>query len=352
MSRRPCSVTLAQCEARYGPLLSRVARDLAPWESTGITDGMVAARLRAVSTVGDDLVVGSRNGTLAVAKVRPRGHKGRGVKSYAHIKAALETVCDVPDGDLVYSTSDHAPQGLDDPGGSSTPEYAPLHIFCVRASDRLSVAAPEASSFGTDYDAVVADLRATAPTKTDSTKLWFAGKISGPGNEARAAAGRLAAKHPDLFDVRLTSGDARVALEDQCARRYALYLHGSACSGRLKRLVHCGSALVFPRRAGGVDNATYEEFFYDRLVVPGETVVPAADVADLVRGMTDVRDDPEPAARIAAELAARATELNDESVACYWAYLFRENARLRRKGSAAYAAAQTATPRRRKRRRK
>ena len=38
MARRTCSVTLAQCEARYAPLLARIARDLAPWEATGITD--------------------------------------------------------------------------------------------------------------------------------------------------------------------------------------------------------------------------------------------------------------------------------------------------------------------------
>ena len=92
MARRTCSVTLAQCEARYAPLLARIARDLAPWEATGITDAMVAARVARRSAVGDDLWLGARNGTLAVARVKPKGYKGRGHKAYAHLKQALETL--------------------------------------------------------------------------------------------------------------------------------------------------------------------------------------------------------------------------------------------------------------------
>ena len=48
----------------------------------------------------------------------------------------------------------------------------------------------------------------------------------------------------------------------------------------------------------------------------------------------EARADPAPARRAAAELARRAAALlSEESVACYWAALFRENARLRRKGT-------------------
>ena len=74
------------------PLLARIARDLAPWEATGITDAMVDARVARRSAVGDDLWLGARNGTLAVARVKPKGYKGRGHKAYAHLKQALETV--------------------------------------------------------------------------------------------------------------------------------------------------------------------------------------------------------------------------------------------------------------------
>ena len=332
MARRTCSVTLAQCEARYAPLLARIARDLAPWEATGITDAMVDARAARRSAVGDDLWLGARNGTLAVARVKPKGYKGRGHKAYAHLKRALETVCDVPDGSILYSTSDHAPDLAHVDGAA--PSHAPLHVFCARRADRLSVLAPEAPSFGVDYDAIVAKLRDNA-NKSGDDRLWFAGKVAGPGNEARAAAGRLASARPDLLDVRLSAGDARVGAEDQCRHAFALYLHGSACSGRLKRLVHCGSAIVFPKAAGGVvPDGQYEEFFYDALIEPGRTVVPAADVADLERVMDEARADPAPARRAAAELDRRAAALlSEESVACYWATLFRENARLRRKGA-------------------
>ena len=83
--------------------------------------------------------------------------------------------------------------------------------------------APEAPSFGVDYDAVVSRLRENA-NKSGDDRLWFAGKVAGPGNEARAAAGRLASARPDLFDVRLSAGDARVGAEDQCRHAFALYL--------------------------------------------------------------------------------------------------------------------------------
>ena len=77
----------------------------------------------------------------------------------------------------------------------------------------------------------------------------------------------------------------------------------------------------------------YEEFFYDALI-DNATVVAAADVADLERVMDEARADPAPARRAAAELDRRAAALlSEESVACYWAALFRENARLRRKGT-------------------
>ena len=127
------------------------------------------------------------------------------------------------------------------------------------------------------------------------------------------------------------------------SRRYLLYLHGSACSGRLKNLLRCGSLVVFPFRAGGLFNVpdasghsrgvVYEEFFYHRLVRANETVLRPNDLPELLPLVKYVRSRDDDARRMAEFTQERALrELSVEAAMCYWAVLLAEVAELQRLG--------------------
>ena len=187
------------------------------------------------------------------------------------------------------------------------------------------------------------------PWENRTDKLWFRGQIwRGGGNDARRAVAQfLRGNHPDgnpwaeVLDI----AEGGVGAHDQCTHKYLLYLHGSACSGRLKNLLRCGSLVVFPRSAGGVYNApdkhgrgygqgiVYEEFFYHRLVLENETVVRPDQLVDLLPFVKILRRYDDASRRIGEAARARATrELSVEAAMCYWAVLLAEVGALQRRG--------------------
>jgi len=191
------------------------------------------------------------------------------------------------------------------------------------------------------------------PWANRTDKLWFRGQIwRGGGNDARrAVASFLRGNHPDgnpwaeVLDI----AEGGVGAHDQCTHKYLLYLHGSACSGRLKNLLRCGSLVVFPRSAGGMYNApdkkgrgygqgvVYEEFFYHRLVLENKTVVRPDQLVDLLPLVHLLRRYDDASRRIGEAARARATrELSVEAAMCYWAVLLAEVGALQRRGGFAF----------------
>ena len=355
-NRTTCSTTVDQCRAAYPDLLRRIDWDLAPWRlNGGITPNATQRRYDEAVGNGDQLAISVRGGRAHVQRWG-RGYKSRTVTAQNMITRSLERVCGVPSvSKFVYTTSDHAP-----PPDSKQAGKAPLGIWCRRADDPYSVAAPEGSFLvNGDNGNTPMKVNATAhalemarhapPWKNRTDKLWFRGQIwRGGGNDARRAVAQfLRGNHPDgnpWADV-LDIAEGGVGAHDQCTHKYLLYLHGSACSGRLKNLLRCGSLVVFPRSAGGVYNApdkhgrgygqgiAYEEFFYHRLVLENETVVRPGELVDLLPWVGLLRRYDDASRRIGEAARARATrELSVEAAMCYWAVLLAEVGALQRRG--------------------
>ena len=153
-NRTTCSTTVDQCRAAYPQLLRRIDWDLAPWRLGGITPN--ATRLRYDEAVGnsDQMSVSVRGGRAHVQRWG-RGYKSRSVTAQNMITQSLERVCGVPVvSRFVYTTSDHAP-----PPDTKQAGKAPLGIWCRRADDPYSVAAPEGSFLVNDSMATTATLR-------------------------------------------------------------------------------------------------------------------------------------------------------------------------------------------------
>ena len=359
-SRTTCSTTVDQCRAAFPDLLRRIDWDLAPWRlNGGITPNQTRLRYDEAVGNGDQLAISVRGGRAHVQRWG-RGYKSRTVTAQNMITRSLEHVCGVPAvSKFVYTTSDHAPPPTEAQAGK-----APLGIWCRRADDPYSIAAPEGSFLvNGDNGNVGNKVNATAhalemekhapPWANRTDKLWFRGQIwRGGGNDARRAVAQfLRGNHPDgnpwaeVLDI----AEGGVGAHDQCTHKYLLYLHGSACSGRLKNLLRCGSLVVFPRSAGGVYNApdkhgrgygqgiVYEEFFYHRLVLENETVVRPDELVDLLPWVGLLRRYDDASRRIGEAARARATrELSVEAAMCYWAVLLAEVGELQRIGGFAF----------------
>ncbi len=355
-NRTSCRTTVEQCRAAYPDLLRRIDWDLAPWRlNGGIKPNQTQLRYAEAVGNGDQVAISVRDGRAHIQKWG-RGYKSRTVTAQNMITQSLARVCGVLDvSKFVYTTSDHAP-----PPTEEQVDKAPLGIWCRRADDPYSVAAPEGSFLvNGDNGNVPMKVNATAhalemqkhapPWKNRTDKLWFRGQIwRGGGNDARrAVANFLRGNHPDgnpwaeVLDI----SEGGVGAHDQCTHKYLLYLHGSACSGRLKNLLRCGSLVVFPRSAGGVYNApdrkgrgfgqgvVYEEFFYHRLVLENETVVRPDQLVDLLPFVKILRRYDNESKRIGEAARARATrELSVEAAMCYWAVLLAEVGALQRIG--------------------
>lgn len=354
-NRTTCSTTVDQCRAAYPGLLRRIDWDLAPWRTKGITPNATQRRYDEAVGNGDQLAISVRGGRAHVQRWG-RGYKSRTVTAQNMITQSLARVCGVPPvSKFVYTTSDHAPSPDTKQAGK-----APLGIWCRRADDPYSVAAPEGSFLvNGDNGNIPMKVNATAhalemarhapPWANRTDKLWFRGQIwRGGGNDARRAVAQfLRGNHPDgnpwaeVLDI----AEGGVGAHDQCTHKYLLYLHGSACSGRLKNLLRCGSLVVFPRSAGGVYNApdkhgrgygqgiVYEEFFYHRLVLENETVVRPHQLVDLLPWVGLLRRYDDASRRIGEAARARATrELSLEAAMCYWAVLLAEVGALQRRG--------------------
>ena len=358
-NRTTCSTTVDQCRAAYPGLLRRIDWDLAPWRTKGITQNATQRRYDEAVGNGDQLAISVRGGRAHVQRWG-RGYKSRTVTAQNMITRSLEVVCGVPAvSKFVYTTSDHAP-----PPTEEQVDKAPLGIWCRRADDPYSIAAPEGSFLvNGDNGNIPMKVNATAhalemskhapPWENRTDKLWFRGQIwRGGGNDARrAVASFLRGNHPDgnpwaeVLDI----AEGGVGAHDQCTHKYLLYLHGSACSGRLKNLLRCGSLVVFPRSAGGMYNApdrkgrgygqgiVYEEFFYHRLVLENETVVRPDQLVDLLPFVKILRRYDDASRRIGEAARARATsELSVEAAMCYWAVLLAEVGELQRIGGFAF----------------
>ena len=352
---RGCVRTVDQCRASYPELLGRIDRDLAPWRASGITRAMTERRLAEMRETNPQL-----NGVVVVEGTQVSGRGGyhqRADVAHELVARSLSYVCGVPPlpRKFLYTTSDHAPQDQLD-NASATPEtLAPLAIWCKRSSDALSVLAPEGSFWANGDGIQRAPVNATAfgdqmeaaavPWANRTDRLWFRGTVfRGGGHEARARVSNLA-NRPDVnpkYAAAVDIVDTRkgVSAAAQCRSKYLLYLHGGACSGRLKNLLRCGSVVVFPERAGGLDNdldrgdVEYEEFFYDRLVVPNETVLRPRSVDDLAETVAFLRTHDDVARAIGERSRARAVaDLSVDAALCYWATLLSEVAALQARGA-------------------
>ena len=153
-NRTTCSTTVDQCRAAYPDLLRRIDWDLAPWHTKGITPNMTQLRYDEAVGNGDQLAISVRGGRAHVQRWG-RGYKSRTVTAQNMITRSLEVVCGVPAvSKFVYTTSDHAP-----PPDTKQAGKAPLGIWCRRADDPYSVAAPEGSFLVNDSMATTATLR-------------------------------------------------------------------------------------------------------------------------------------------------------------------------------------------------
>lgn len=356
-----CTRTVAQCRADYPELLGRIDRDLAPWHDSGITAGMASRRrdeLRATNAKLDGYVtISGHHGDNIVKGVG--GYHGRAEVVVDFVKAALARHCDVPllRQPFYYTTSDHVPKDQINNASADPKVLAPLATWCRRSNDSLSALAPE-GSFWADGDgrsqqpenatAHGARIRGAAkPWANRSDAVWFRGTIfHGGGSYERARAANYQ-NRPDLFPAfagALDMAESRaVSPAQQCVSKYVLYLHGSACSGRLKNLLKCGSVVVFPEHAGGLhnqpeggrrygDDVRYEEFFYDRLE-PNVTIYRPDSVDDLADAVAFLRSHDEFAREVGRRSQAFALrELGADAALCYWAALVAEVARLQDRG--------------------
>jgi hypothetical protein len=139
-NRTSCQTTVEQCRAAYPQLLRRIDWDLAPWRLGGITPNATQRRYDEAVGNGDQLAISVRGGRAHVQRWG-RGYKSRTVTAHNMITQSLARVCGVPEvSKFVYTTSDHAP-----PPTEEQVDKAPLGIWCRRADDPYSVAAPEGS---------------------------------------------------------------------------------------------------------------------------------------------------------------------------------------------------------------
>ena len=139
-NRTTCSTTVDQCRAAYPQLLRRIDWDLAPWRLGGITPNMTQKRYEEAVGNADQLSISVRDGRAHIQKWG-RGYKSRTVTAQNMITQSLGHVCGVPAvSKFVYTTSDHAP-----PPTEEQVDKAPLGIWCRRADDPYSIAAPEGS---------------------------------------------------------------------------------------------------------------------------------------------------------------------------------------------------------------
>jgi hypothetical protein len=139
-NRTTCATTVDQCRAAYPGLLRRIDWDLAPWRTKGITPNATQRRYDEAVGNGDQLAISVRGGRAHVQRWG-RGYKSRTVTAQNMITQSLARVCGVPPvSKFVYTTSDHAP-----PPDTKQAGKAPLGIWCRRADDPYSIAAPEGS---------------------------------------------------------------------------------------------------------------------------------------------------------------------------------------------------------------